>query len=140
MDKYQIFKSYVFNLLFCSMVFYYQISGCCCNWIPMRLSLSILWSCIKPLTQSNLEANTNKGEYYHWIGDNEKYQTIHLIFLGLIEIIQVDKHEVKIQSLWRNTESKFSEEWGFFYGHYKWGLVVKDACYNPSHALWSILF
>ena len=42
-----------------------------------------------------------------------------MIFLGLIEIIQVDKHEVKIQSLWRNTESKFSEEWGFFYGHYK---------------------
>ena len=59
----------------------------------MRLSLSILWSCIEPLSQSNIEATTDKGEDYQLICDNEKYQTIHLTFLGLTEIIQVNKHE-----------------------------------------------
>ena len=46
------------------------------------------------LTQfgSNLEETGDNGNY-HWVGDNKKYQTIHLTLLGFTDIIQVDKHE-----------------------------------------------
>ena len=140
MDNYQIFKSYLFTLHFCSMVFYYQILGCCCDWIAMRLSLSILWSCIEPLSQSNIEATTDKGEDYQLICDNEKYQTIHLTFLGLTEIIQVNKHEKQNSLCGVILKTSLVSNSFVLIRNYNWGLVVKYACYNPSHALWSILF
>ena len=73
-DNYWIFKSYVFTLLFCSIALcYFKSEVVAVVGLESCYSLFNLWACIEPLTQlvSKLKTTADKGDDYHWAGDNK---------------------------------------------------------------------